>query len=636
MAILASSNRLNSILNTIKDYNIIPDELKVETEQVLLKNIRKINLTNNPRRLNEEDLQYILSENSPIIASVESFIDDVSTILDDNTALGLLDLNGVFFLSGKKDKVGLSCPEAAKLFRNDIELHTILGSGNALEIDYNDGPQSAAVGILDKNGNIPFYVLARNDNGPISSTAWNMLYLAAQLVQQQFFCLEMLNEYTTSFMQAITEPAVILNNNIHITHANQPCLSLLKLDSDIAPPPMRSFKLITQDKTITNINTILNSNPNDQFYIQASNTLVPCSMINHQLIDTPYGKRLILIFKECSINCDTPVNSATEIIKNSTSAFDRIIGGSNEMLRLKSIARQVAKSLSTVLIEGESGTGKELFAEAIHQESRRRGRFVAINCGGIPSELLQSELFGYEEGAFTGAKRGGKKGLFEIADGGTIFLDEIGELPLEMEVSLLRFLQNKVIIPIGGDMPKEIDVRIIAATNRNLKKEVESGNFREDLYYRLNVINLKIPPLRARKEDIPFIADYLLENLCKQYNIPPISISRKGMVDLLHYNWPGNIRELANIIERAFNLRQGKELSFSDILMNLDCDSEVCSDRIEAIGKVEKQVIEKYLRMFNGNVSCTAKALNITRQTLYRKMKALNVDHRKAINPPSL
>lgn len=626
MAIVASSSRLKSMLSTVRNYNIVPDELMIETEQILLKNVRKINLGNNSRRLNNYELQFVLYENSPIIASVETFIDEVSLMLDDNTALGLLDLNGVFFLSGKKDRVGLSCPEAAKLFKNDLELSTHLVNGNALEIDYNDGPQSAAIGILNKNGIICFYMLARNDEGPISINTWNMFNLAAQLVQQQYYCLEMLDEYTVSLMHAIPEPTIILDSSINVTHANESCLKLLRTDNNSSLSSLRSFKLISRDKTITDIYSILNLENDDTFYIQTNNITLLCSMINRQLMDTPYGKRLVLLFKELFTREDAPECSKNGINITSVSAFDRIIGNSNEILKIKLIARQVAKSVSTVLIEGESGTGKELFAEAIHEESKRKGHFVAINCGGIPSELLQSELFGYKEGAFTGAKRGGKQGLFELAEGGTIFLDEIGDMPIEMQVNLLRFLQNRTIIPIGGDTPKKIDVRIIAATNRNLKNEVKSGNFREDLYYRLNVINLKIPPLRERKEDIPLISRYLLENLCKQYHTPVINISGHDMADLLSYDWPGNIRELANIIERSFDLRHGEELSFNDIISNFDFGNEVCSDRIEAMEKAEKQVLEKYLHIFNGNVSHTAKALNITRQTLYRKMKALNVE----------
>jgi len=623
MSIFASPNRLNLILNSVRDNNIVPDELKVETEQILLKNIQRIKLTTNPRRLNDDELQLVLSENYPIITSVESFIEDASTILDPNTALGLLDLNGVFFLSGSKEKVGLSCPEAAKVFRTNRELGRLFSEGNALEIHY-DGPQAGAAAILDKHGKIRFYMLARNEVGPLSSTAWHMLYLSTQLVQQQYFCLEMLNEYSTSFMSAIPEPAIILDTNINITHANEPCLSLLGLDDSYVLPRANEYSLMAHNKPITSLSTILSSEIGDRFSIQATNVVLPCDVINQQLIDTPYGKRVILLFKESSVSTEKTGWSLPNGLAD-ISAFDKIIGNSHEIRKIKAVAKQVAQSPSTVLIEGESGTGKELFAEAIHLESQRNGQFVAINCGGIPSELLQSELFGYEEGSFTGAKRGGKRGLFEIADGGTLFLDEIGEMPVGMQVSLLRFLQDKMVTRIGGDKPKKVDVRIIAATNRNLKNEVEDGNFREDLYYRLNVINLQIPPLRERKEDIPLISNFMLKMLCNQYDIPVIYLNKQKLTDLLSYDWPGNIRELANIIERAFLLRQGDKLVFSDILKADQVNNEIL-DRTQTLDRTEKQIIEKYLQKYQNNISLTAKALNITRQTLYRKMKTLKVD----------
>ncbi|MEA1961480.1 MAG: sigma-54 dependent transcriptional regulator [Bacillota bacterium] len=295
------------------------------------------------------------------------------------------------------------------------------------------------------------------------------------------------------------------------------------------------------------------------------------------------------------------------------------------MNRIKSIAKRAAKSSATVLIEGESGTGKELFAEAIHQESQRTGQFTAINCGGIPSELIQSELFGYEEGAFTGAKKRGCAGKFEIADGGTVFLDEIGEMPVDMQVSLLRFLQDKTVTCVGGHTSKKVDVRIVAATNRNLKDEVSKGNFREDLYYRLNVINLQIPPLRDRKQDIPMIVNYLLQRLCEAEGESEITINQQAMEGLMNYDWPGNARELENAIQRAFILRQDDELDFDQ--SSITTKTEGCKkDTIDAtISNVEKEAIEKTLKAYNGNISQTANALGITRQTLYRK-KTLNIE----------
>ncbi|MGO1370206.1 sigma 54-interacting transcriptional regulator, partial [Senegalia sp. (in: firmicutes)] len=232
--------------------------------------------------------------------------------------------------------------------------------------------------------------------------------------------------------------------------------------------------------------------------------------------------------------------------------FDSIIGNTGKMEELKKIGARVAKSKSNVIITGESGTGKELFAHSIHNASNRKfGPFVRLNCAAIPSELLESELFGYEEGAFTGAKKGGKKGKFEIANGGTILLDEIGDMPLNMQAKLLRVIQEKEFESVGGNTVKDLDVRIIASTNKNLKKLVEEKRFREDFYYRLNVVRFDLPPLRERKEDIKELAIFLKNKLTKKLGIYVEDISKKALKYLENYDWPGNIRELENVIERA-------------------------------------------------------------------------------------
>jgi len=234
--------------------------------------------------------------------------------------------------------------------------------------------------------------------------------------------------------------------------------------------------------------------------------------------------------------------------------FSDILGNSDAILQTKELAESYAKTDFTVLITGESGVGKELFAQSIHNSSlRKTGPFVAINCSALNSNLLESELFGYERGSFTGARSEGKPGLFELAHNGTIFLDEIAEIPIEIQVKLLRVLQEKEIIRIGGEEIIPVDVRVIAATNKNLLKLVNEGHFREDLYYRLNVLSLEIPPLRERKEDIPVLIRYFCNELCQKYKIS-FEISSRELDYLFDYSWPGNIRELRNFIHRLFAL----------------------------------------------------------------------------------
>ena len=242
-------------------------------------------------------------------------------------------------------------------------------------------------------------------------------------------------------------------------------------------------------------------------------------------------------------------------------AFEGIVYQSAKMRHVVETAKMVAKGNSTVLLRGESGTGKELFARAIHMESlRAQAPFIPINCAALPDSLLESELFGYEEGSFTGAAKGGRKGLFEQAEHGTIFLDEIGEIPTQVQVRLLRVLQEGMIRRVGGTKELQVDVRIVAATHRNLEEMIQKGEFREDLYYRLNVIPLRIPPLRERYEDIPLIAQHLTRRISEKLGKPEIHITKESMDLLMSQPWPGNVRQLENTLERIINVMDSTEI----------------------------------------------------------------------------
>jgi transcriptional regulator with PAS, ATPase and Fis domain len=311
-------------------------------------------------------------------------------------------------------------------------------------------------------------------------------------------------------------------------------------------------------------------------------------------------------------------------------ALDSIISESKSMEDLKELTRRAAKTNSNVLILGESGTGKELFAHAIHNNSRRiDAPFIKVNCGAIPNELLESELFGYEEGAFTGAKKGGKIGKFKAADGGTIFLDEIGDLPMNMQVKLLRVLQDKEIEKIGSNVSEKIDVRVIAATNKDLEKMVSEGMFRLDLYYRLNVVSIKIPPLRERKEDIPILARYLVDKISTVENVKVDKISDNTLEYLKKYDWPGNIRELENILERVINFLD------EDTVIKPEClptkitgvmrKKEIKSLK-SILDDVEKQAIIDSLIISNGNKTTAANILEISRTSLYEKLSKYGIE----------
>ncbi|MCX7951428.1 MAG: sigma 54-interacting transcriptional regulator [Clostridiales bacterium] len=309
--------------------------------------------------------------------------------------------------------------------------------------------------------------------------------------------------------------------------------------------------------------------------------------------------------------------------------FEDIKGISTKINEVKKLAMKASLTDSNVLIMAESGTGKELFAHAIHKNSKRcYASFVKVNCAAIPHELLESELFGYEDGAFTGAKKGGKIGKFELADGGTIFLDEIGDMPLNMQAKLLRVIQEREIERVGGTTPKKINVRIIAATNKNLEKLVEEGKFREDLYYRLNVITINIPPLRERKKDIIELVNFYLKQLSDKYNKRVDSISKDALKKLVEYSWPGNVRELINVVERAINIIEDENvLDVQHLPIKISGINKVTFVKPfdEAINEVEKNIIIDALKYTKGNKSEAAKLLKMSRSNFYEKLQKHNI-----------
>lgn len=322
-----------------------------------------------------------------------------------------------------------------------------------------------------------------------------------------------------------------------------------------------------------------------------------------------------------------------QIINNSSDPFDRIIGHSKAITDKVEIAKQISPTNVAILLTGESGTGKEEFAKAIHRYSGLTGSFVPVNCGAIPSELFESEFFGYEKGAFTGARQEGKIGFFEQAKEGTLFLDEIGDMPLPMQTKLLRVLQDKRIKRVGGEKQIPINVRIISATNRDLPKMIEENEFREDLFYRINVIDIKLPSLRERKEDIVLFIDYFLKEICKENNKNILSIDNELVNLLIDYPWRGNIRELKNVMEHMVIMCRGNTIT-KDLLPKymvyekfnyINMDSFSSMDLNQSIEQLERTMIIEALKSTNGNRVEAAKLLNIPRTTLHSKMKRYNL-----------
>jgi DNA-binding NtrC family response regulator len=320
-------------------------------------------------------------------------------------------------------------------------------------------------------------------------------------------------------------------------------------------------------------------------------------------------------------------------------SFENIVGKSEPMLRMFDLVAQVAPSRSTVLIQGESGTGKELIAKAIHAHSPRRDKpFIPVNTGAVPSELLESTLFGHERGAFTSAVAA-KKGLFEVADGGTLFLDEIGTMQMDMQAKILRVLQDKRFMHVGGTHEIQVDVRIVAATNVNLEQAVKEGRFREDLFYRLNVISLELPPLRARKEDIPLLANHYLKFYAEENGFTQLDLAPDALRVMMDYEWPGNVRELENAMERGVVLANGPQITpellpsqirgntYSTNLLEQRPDASL----FDVIEDIERRIIADRLERCNWNQTEAAEFFRIPLSTLNQKIKRLSIEVKKRV-----
>lgn len=373
------------------------------------------------------------------------------------------------------------------------------------------------------------------------------------------------------------------------------------------------------------------------WHFLVNNKRIPCIIKIKPIRIDMQEKGMVILFNEMK-DVQKTVNAV--LGNKATYYFDSILTENPTMQEAIRYAKIFAKTSGCILIEGESGTGKELFAHAIHNHSRRReGPFVAINCASIPKDLVESELFGYEKGAFTGAIKTGKVGKFELAKGGTIFLDEIGELPINLQAKILRVLDDYTITRVGGKYPIKLDVRVIVATNRNLLKETQSSNFRKDLYYRLNLFNVKIPPLRNRGKDVNILAEHFVNRLNGTQN-RQVKMSPEFLLKIKSKKWEGNVRELENAIYRAYYLCQDNiinvELLQDDILaeekkteIETETETETETRKIVSLDEQEKDIIERTLGQTKGHVEEAAHMMGLSRSSLYRKIKKHNINPRE-------
>lgn len=452
----------------------------------------------------------------------------------------------------------------------------------------------------------------------------DLVKMTVKTIEMEFHSRELHRQYSRSFhyfntvVEELSEAMIFFDEKGNIRHLNQKAQTLIgaseidaeeaKYDAVVIANYSKLMQNLQKGQTCTEV----------QFYTPAGQIGVEAHL--RQIL----GKNKEPMGVVGSLKKKGTVESG----KSPRYTFKDFVSCNSNVAAVIEQASTVAAMDFTVLIEGESGTGKEILAQAIHNSSPRKNKpFIAINCAALPRELIQSELFGYEQGTFTGANRGGKAGKFELAEGGTLFLDEIGDMPMEAQANLLRVLQEKSITRIGGVRSVSVDVRVIAATNKDLLKQSKAGLFREDLYYRLGVINLNIPPLRKRPDDIELLLDFLIERCPKEHlSCKKISFSEAALRILKKYTWPGNVREMENSVISMVSMLKGDTILPQHLppRIALEVDFEAEESDAGLLG-AEKQCVLTALEENDGNISQAAKALHVSRATVYRKMRKYNI-----------
>lgn len=446
----------------------------------------------------------------------------------------------------------------------------------------------------------------------------------AYSIEKQFALIKS-NRLLNVIFDSMSEGMLLLDEGLNIKRTNKMASKILGIgEEEILNTNIKSLlrdiefinKTLKVEKTYHNLDC--------SFYVR--NKRIKCSINAFPVIINSRIQGNVITFKD-----EGYMHKVVNTIAGFSASyrFENIITKNDNMKKSIEFAKKAALTRCNILIEGPSGTGKELFAQSIHNYSNRTsGPFVAVNCASLPKELMESELFGYEKGAFTGATKEGHPGKFELANGGTVFLDEIGELPLDMQSKLLRVLDNNKITRLGGTYEKTLNVRVIAATNRNLLDEIKNKNFREDLYYRLNVMSIKTIPLKDRVEDIENLANYFVDRLNSK-NSNNLKILDKNYVNIIkNYNWPGNVRELRNVVERSYYLCEDNNITeeyLHDYLVNKKTIEIEDNREILTIEELEKESIRNAIKQSKGDLVRAAHMLNISRATIYRKVKKYDI-----------
>lgn len=433
--------------------------------------------------------------------------------------------------------------------------------------------------------------------------------------------------YSNIINQSISDGIIIINNEGRITSINKTALNILDLKDEKVVG--KNIKYLIDGPL--DFNYIMDKNLNfynKGFTIKGGKGPIECRLSVTNLKEDLESMGLVIVIRKRE---DTSLKNYKKIKKRDLFTFEDIVGKSPAMEETIKLAHIASRGNSNILITGESGTGKELFAQSIHSNSPRRAKpFIAVNCGALPVNLVESELFGYEEGAFTGAKKGGQPGKFELANGGTIFLDEIGEMPLSIQPALLRVIEDRKVRRVGGTKERDIDVMIISATNRDLFKAVEENKFRADLFFRINVFTLNLPPLRERRGDIERLINYFIQKYNSLFFSNIQGVSKEALEIVKNYKWPGNVRELENTIERAVQITEGPYIEPKDlpiyIQQTLEDRKAFTNSGMTPIEAKEYETIAEALGKRRGNVKAAAKDLGLSRATLYRRIEKFKID----------
>lgn len=616
-----------------------------------------------PIRYNAEDIDKLLEENKELIRISKPFMETLYSFVRGSGFVVMLTDNNACILNVIGDKEIINKPELSTDFEigviwqeqyaGNTAMSTALYEEESVQVlgdqhycnRYKIWACSAAP--IRKDGKIIGTITARGYLKNTHPHTLGMVLGVAKSIENQMVVenatREILhkNKYQSAIMECINDGFLTIDKKGILTYINKLGADILDIDYETAVGK-HVGDLVDFDPIILNVIKTGKGYTDKEFIIKSNK-----SGVKYHFIKTAMpirdGEGNIVGAVDNFRKIKRVHKMVRDLVGNyGKFTFDDIIGDSPKMKECIRLAKIASKSSSRVLIYGESGTGKELLVQSIHNASIKRNEsLVSINCAAIPSELIESELFGYESGAFTGALKKGQTGKFELANGGTIFLDEIGDMPLHMQGKLLRVLQEKQITRVGGKEVIDIDVRIISATNKDLLSECRKGNFREDLYYRLNVFNIVSPPLRQRKEDIDKLIKHFISKSNDEIGTSVKGISQEAVRYLIDYDWPGNVRELENVIERAVNLCATDTIQAKDLsgnvrgekdginntinIQEMQEDKENMRHEIYSMEEIERKAIEKTLRVFDGNISQSAKVLKISRNTLYNKLEKYGI-----------